>query len=72
MQLIGRIKALEALVRHKTQSDKPIDFEADIGDPGDYDPDLFELLALTTGRRVILPNTELNGAQLRRERWGYA
>jgi hypothetical protein len=67
-----RLAKLEALAKHRAQDNKPIDFVSSYGDTAKYDPDIFELLALSTGRKILLPEQVIDGAQLRFDRWGHA
>jgi hypothetical protein len=67
-----RLAKLEAVAKHRAVKDKPIDFVSTYGSPDKYDPDVFELLALSTCRKIILPEQVIDGAQLRIERWGHA
>lgn len=70
VSLKNRVKSLEQLVKIQHSVTNPIIWRDEIGDPENYDPEIFWLTALTTGRVVNVDGKIFDGPLLRSKHWG--
>lgn len=70
MSLKNRVKSLEQLIKTQHSVTNPIIWRDEIGDPEKYDPEIFWLTALTTGRVVNVDGKIFDGPLLRSKHWG--